>query len=65
MAKAGSTCQMLHPGFLLSLFFDPEDGGNMILQNVGWLAGRHYIPEDRTLYKYRFQAYLNKYFSLK
>jgi hypothetical protein len=25
----------LHAGFMLSLFFDPEDGGEMILQNVG------------------------------
>jgi hypothetical protein len=23
-------------GFLLSLFFDPEDGGDMFLRNVGW-----------------------------
>jgi hypothetical protein len=24
-----------HAGFLLGLFFDPEDRGNMFLQNVG------------------------------
>jgi hypothetical protein len=24
-----------HDGFLLGLFFDPEDGGDMFLQNVG------------------------------
>jgi hypothetical protein len=24
-----------HAGFLLSLFFDPEDGGDMFLRNVG------------------------------
>jgi hypothetical protein len=28
-----ATC--FHTGFLLILFFDPEDGGNMFLQNVG------------------------------
>jgi hypothetical protein len=27
------TC--FHAGILLSLFFDPEDGGDMFLQNVG------------------------------
>jgi hypothetical protein len=26
---------LLHVGFLLGLFFDPEDGGDMFLQNVG------------------------------
>jgi hypothetical protein len=25
-------------GFLLDLFFDPEDGGDMFLRNVGWLS---------------------------
>jgi hypothetical protein len=24
-----------HAGFLLGLFFDPEDGGDMFLQKVG------------------------------
>jgi hypothetical protein len=28
-----STC--FHTGFLLALFFDPEDAGNMFLRNVG------------------------------
>jgi hypothetical protein len=27
------TC--FHAGFLLDLFFDPEDGGEMFLRNVG------------------------------
>jgi hypothetical protein len=29
---------LLHTGFFLGLFFDPEDGGNIFLRNVGWLS---------------------------
>jgi hypothetical protein len=28
---------MLHAGFLLGVFFDPEDGGDMFLRNFGLL----------------------------
>jgi hypothetical protein len=31
--EAGSNC-LLHAGFLLCLFFDPEDGDDMFLQNI-------------------------------
>jgi hypothetical protein len=34
--KACSACYLLHTGYLLGLFFDDGDGGNMFLQNVGW-----------------------------
>jgi hypothetical protein len=27
-----------HAGFLLGLFFDLEDGDNMLHRNVGWLS---------------------------
>jgi hypothetical protein len=29
--KDGSACHLLHAGFLLGLFFDPEDGSDMFL----------------------------------
>jgi hypothetical protein len=34
--KAGgcSACNLLHAGFLLGLFFDPEDRGDMFFRNV-------------------------------
>jgi hypothetical protein len=41
--------------FLLGIFFDIEDGRDMLLRNVGWLstdyAALTYNPEDRTLHK--------------
>jgi hypothetical protein len=40
MKQAASTaseylCYLFHAGFLLGLFFDSEDGGDMFLRNVG------------------------------
>jgi hypothetical protein len=36
--EAGSknihACYMLHAGFLLALFFDPDDGGDTFLGNI-------------------------------
>jgi hypothetical protein len=29
---------LLHAGFLSGLLFDPEDGGDIFLRNVGWLS---------------------------
>jgi hypothetical protein len=39
-----------HPSFLLGLFFDSENGGDMFLRNVGWLSTDYatIIREDRT-----------------
>jgi hypothetical protein len=31
MQSLCSACYLLHAGFLLGLFFDPEDEGNMFL----------------------------------
>jgi hypothetical protein len=33
--KYYSACYLLHAGFLLGLFFGPENGGDMFLRNVG------------------------------
>jgi hypothetical protein len=30
-----SACYLLHAGFLLDLFFDPEDGTDMFFRNIG------------------------------
>jgi hypothetical protein len=41
-------CCLLHAGFLLGLFFSPEDGGNIFLGNLTdfhWTT-QHYIPEE-------------------
>jgi hypothetical protein len=32
---AGSASYLLHVGFLLCLLFDPEDGGDVFLENIG------------------------------
>jgi hypothetical protein len=31
----GSACHLLHAGFLLGLFFNPEDGGDLFLRSLG------------------------------
>jgi hypothetical protein len=35
---ASRTFFVLHNDFLLGLFFDPEDGGDIFLRNVGWVS---------------------------
>jgi hypothetical protein len=35
LQEAGSACYLLHAGLLLGLSFDPKDGGNMLLRNLG------------------------------
>jgi hypothetical protein len=36
--KNSFTCCLLHGGFLLGLLFNPEGGGNIFVQYVGWLS---------------------------
>jgi hypothetical protein len=40
--------------FLLDLFFDPEDGGDIFFRNIDGFqrTTRFYAPEDRTLHNY-------------
>jgi hypothetical protein len=33
--KQRSACCLLHPGFLLALLFNPEDGDDIFLRTVG------------------------------
>jgi hypothetical protein len=33
-----SACHLLHTGFMLCLFFDPEDEGDMFLWKLRWLS---------------------------
>jgi hypothetical protein len=37
-AKQSPACYLFHASFLLDLFFNPEDGDDMFLWNVGWLS---------------------------
>jgi hypothetical protein len=53
--QVASTARCFHAGFLLGLFFHPEDGGNMFFQNVSWLPTDYTacIAEDRTFLNHR------------
>jgi hypothetical protein len=46
---------LLQARFLLGLFFEPEDGGDIFLWEVGWFFQRTtwHIPEDKTLHNHR------------
>jgi hypothetical protein len=50
--EGGKQTTYFYIGFLLGLFFDPENGGDMFLRNVGWLSTNTwlYIPEYGTLH---------------
>jgi hypothetical protein len=51
-----STC--FHAGFLLRLFFGPENGGYMFLRKVGWLSADYlelYPRRQNSLYRNKFK----------
>jgi hypothetical protein len=37
-SRCCSVCHLLHSGFLLGLFFDPENGSDMLLRNIDCLS---------------------------
>jgi hypothetical protein len=53
-------CYMLRVGFLLGLFFDPEDGGDMFLWNVGLLSTDYKALHPRRYNSSRFKCSLSK-----
>jgi hypothetical protein len=50
--KQSSASCLLHVGFLLGLFFTPEDGGDVSLQIVGLCSVDYmgFTPEDKTFH---------------
>lgn len=46
--------------FLLVLFFNPEDVGNLLIRNVVLRTIRCYSPEDHTVQKVWYIHYFNK-----
>jgi hypothetical protein len=56
VSTISSACYLLPAGFLLGLFFDPEDGSDMFLKTQADFGQTtwYYIPEDRTLHTLHF-----------
>jgi hypothetical protein len=47
-SKTGSAFHLLHAGFLLSLFFDSEDGGDMFPKRQLIFNGLHGVMSQKT-----------------
>jgi hypothetical protein len=46
--RPGSACYLLHAGFLLDLFFDPANGGDLFVRNSGRLSkGVHDVVSQK------------------
>jgi hypothetical protein len=48
MKQAAKQSYRLYAGFLLGLFFDPEDVSNMFLQNIGLLSADYMLLHYRS-----------------
>jgi hypothetical protein len=46
-SSSGSACYLLHADFLLRIFFDPEDGGDMSPKCLLTLSGLHGIISQK------------------
>jgi hypothetical protein len=46
-SEQGSACCLLHACFFPGIFFNPEDGGNMLLWNVRWLSINYMVSYSR------------------
>jgi hypothetical protein len=49
----GSASYLHHAGLLFEFLYNPEDGDNMFLQNVGWLSKEYTPSQGRTLHNHR------------
>jgi hypothetical protein len=59
-----SACYLLRAGFLRGLFFDPEDGGDMFLRNVGSISMDYKASYPRRQNSSRFIYFPRKFICL-
>jgi hypothetical protein len=55
--KQGFTCFLLHVHFLLGLFLDPEDVGDMFLRSVSWFSADYIAVYPKTHLSENFKSY--------
>jgi hypothetical protein len=41
LSKVKRRCHLLLAGFLLGFFFDPEEEGDVLLRNIGYISTDH------------------------